>query len=180
MKKYIAFFRGINVGGHKKVPMAELKRLFEELSFENIKTLLNSGNVLFEANETKEESLIKKIEGAFETKFGFDSRIMIRTFAEIENIISLDPFKKIKVEKHTRLYVTFLPAKSISKLKLPYASPEEDFQILSKSNREVFSVLTLKSSQSVKAMAFIEKEFGKDVTTRNWNTIIKLSEMYGL
>ncbi len=173
--KYALFLRGINVGGNKKISMTELKVFLETLGFKNIKTLLNSGNVVFETKETAEEDLIKKVESNFKSKFGFESKIIIRTFAEIEKIIGLNPFKKITIEKHTRLYITLLPENEKSKLKLPYTSPGKDFHILSKTKREAFSALTLLTSESVKAMAFIEHEFGKNVTTRNWNTIIKLA-----
>ncbi len=176
-EKYIALLRGINVGGHKKVPMAELRSLYESLKFNHVTTLLNSGNVVFEARKTSEATLIKKIEEAFQKNFGFGSNIVLRTMSDIKQLIAMAPFKSIKVDKNVRLYVTFLGSTQKSSLKLPYTSPEKDFRILKKTDREVFSVLTVKTAKSVNAMAFIEEEFGRDVTTRNWNTIQKIAAL---
>lgn len=176
MNRYVALLRGINVGGNKKVPMALLREMFSEMGLENPKTLLNSGNVVFESKEKNEAQLVEKLEQQIEKTFAFQVSVMVRAIEEIENIIHLDPFKKIEVDKDTRLYVTFLPKNPENELKLPYVSAEKDFQILQKNGREVFSVLKLKTAKSVDAMAFLEKEYGKNVTTRNWNTVKKIVE----
>lgn len=175
--RYITLLRGINVGGHKKVPMAELRELFGSWSFENAKTLLNSGNIAFDTKETGEEKLVREIETRFTKAFGFASKVMLRKIPDIKGLITLDPFKKITVDNDTRLYVTFLRKAAESRLKLPYTSEQNDFQIIGKTEREVFSVLTLKTARSVDAMAFLEKEFGKDITTRNWNTVLKIADL---
>ncbi len=70
MTRYVAFLRGINVGGHQPVKMEELKKAFESMGFQNVKTLLASGNVLFETPETGADNLIKQIEGKLEKEFG--------------------------------------------------------------------------------------------------------------
>jgi uncharacterized protein (DUF1697 family) len=175
--KFVVFFRGINVGGHKKAPMADLKAMFSKMGFENVKTLLNSGNVVFETDKIEEGDLIKKIDENFQKSFGFESKIMVRTMEQIQKLVDLKPFEEIDVDKDTRLYVSFLPEETDSSLKLPYTSPNGDFKILQKTNREVFSVLNLKNTRSVDAMAFLEKEYGKDITTRNWNTVMKIIKL---
>ncbi len=172
--RYVAFHRGINIGGHKKVPMAELRELYESLEFENVKTILNSGNVVFGAVKKTELSIVKEIEDAFQKKFGFESRTMIRAMTNLKKLVDTDPFRSVSVDKDVRLYVTFLREKQRSHLKLPYRAPGSDLLILQITDREVCSALTLKTSRSVDAMAFLEKEFGKDVTTRSWNTILKI------
>lgn len=174
MDKYVVFLRGINVGGHKKVPMAELKKMLACMGFENIKTLLNSGNVVFETQKTDERELVKKISVELEKTFGFKIQTMVRSMEKIQQLIELDPFKEIQIDKDARLYATFLPEKIKSSLSLPYISSEKGFRILEKTDREVFSVLNLNELGSVAAMAIIEKEYGKDVTTRNWNTVKKI------
>ena len=99
---------------------------------------------------------------------------MIRTSVALEELIAVDPFKNVKVEKDVRLYVTFLRERQESGLKVPYRTLKGDLLILKITDREVCSMLTLKTSRSVDAMAFLEREFGKDITTRNWNTIKKV------
>jgi uncharacterized protein (DUF1697 family) len=97
---------------------------------------------------------------------------MLRTFQEIEELLTADPFKKITVTPQTRIYVTFLSEKAKSTLQIPYASAKKDFQIL-----RVCSVLELSPRrETVDLMSFIEKEFGKKVTTSNWNTLLRISK----
>lgn len=175
MIKYVCLLRGINVGGNKKVPMAELKQMFGALGYQNVKTLLNSGNVVFEAEKAGEELMVSRLEEAIHKTFGFESRVMVRSMADLEALIALDPFKEIEATKKTRLYVTFLRKKSQSALDLPYTSPGKDFRIIAKTNREVFSALMVETARSVDAMAFLEQEFGKDITTRNWNTVVRMA-----
>lgn len=76
---YIAFLRGINVGGHHKVPMSELKKEFQKLGFENIVTLLNSGNIIFEGSSNNTTSLEQQISTHLENVFGFSILTIIRT-----------------------------------------------------------------------------------------------------
>lgn len=174
--KYAAFLRGINVGGNKKVPMTELKKCLEKLGFKNVKTLLNSGNVVFETDKTKPDVLRKKIEAELKRTFGFEVSTIIRSLDELQKLIDSDPFKGIKVTPATRLYITFLSEKPTTKLKLPYTSPDRNFKILQASNTEVYSWLVVTADRgSVDAMGILEKEYGKNVTTRNWNTVKKLS-----
>ena len=75
---YVAFLRGINVGGHHKVPMADLRKELEKLDFENVETLLNSGNIIFEAIDDNEENLEKKISLHLEKSFGFPVPSIVR------------------------------------------------------------------------------------------------------
>lgn len=177
MKKYVAFLRGINVGGHQ-VKMAELKKELELLGYKNVKTLIASGNVYFESKETDEQKLTKKLEQQLEKKWGFAIPVVLRTIEQLENLVKLDPFKNISVDKNTRLYITFLKEKSGSKMKT-YEFPGKQFNILNVTSGEIFSVLQLDGNgRTVDLMNIIEKEFGKAVTTRNWNTIAKAAQLH--
>ena len=175
MVNYAAFLRGINVGGHKPVPMQKLKKAFESLRFKNVRTLLASGNVVFEAPLTNTTTLEQKIEDKLKKTFGHEIGVLIRSMEELKRLSESQPFKGIDVTPQTRLYVTFLSEKSKSSLKIPYASPDKGFRILRVSAREVCSVLTLSpNSRSIDLMDVLEKEFGRKVTTRNWNTIVRI------
>ncbi len=172
---YVALLRGINVGGNKKVPMALLKKMLEKMGYTNVKTLLASGNAVFETTERDAEQIRSSCEKQFEKTFGFTSSFIIRKISDIVALAKADPFKGITVAPDIRLYITFLPGKPKSTLKIPYTSPEGDFRILKVTTGEVMSVLDLsKGSGTVDAMKIVEKEFGKEVTTRNWNTVLKL------
>ncbi len=143
MAKYAAFLRGINVGGNKPVSMESLKKAFESLGFRNVKTLLASGNVLFEARSANAGTLVKRIEEKLEQTFGHEIGTIVRTLEELQDLADLDPFKGIKVTPRTRLFVTFLSEKPKTSLKIPYESPDKSFRIIRLTNREVCSVLTL-------------------------------------
>lgn len=172
--KYVAFFRGINVGGHKKTPMAQLKKMFSQMGFSNVKTFLNSGNVVFESEPIQENELREKIDENFQEHFGFESKIIIRSGGHVQELMALKPFEEIEIHKDTRLFVSFLSTEIEKKTRLPYE--EEGFKILQKTGREVFWVLNVKKKPSVDAMSFLEKQFGTDLTTRNWNTLIKIAK----
>lgn len=173
--RYAALLRGINVGGNKKVPMADLKKHLEKAGYENIKTLLASGNVLFDADEKDPKKLRATLEALLEKKFGFTIPVILRTVEELKALEKTNPFKGIVVTPETRLYVTFLSEKPKSTLKIPYESKEKDMRILRVTDGEVISVfLVTEKYGTTDGMGVIEREFGKNVTTRNWNTVMKL------
>jgi uncharacterized protein (DUF1697 family) len=175
MTKFVALLRGINVGGNNLIKMDDLKKCFAALGLKNVKTILASGNVLFESSDDDEDALAKKIQKKLEDVLGHKVGIQIRSIDEIQKLADRNPFKKIKVTPETRLYITFLPEKPNSKLKIPYTSPEKDFRILDVTNREICSVVDLNLGRgTVEAMGILDKEFGKNITTRNWNTIGKI------
>jgi len=183
MQKYVALLRGINVGGNKKVPMAELKKVLEKSGLINVKTLLASGNVVFSQRDGFPESnsnilqLQTLIPSIIEKEFGFPVPALLRTHKEIEKIIELNPFKEIKVTPQIRLYVTFLSENSKDKSSITYISPDKSFKIISSFDRTVFSVLDLSISNTPEAMNMLEKIYGKNITTRNWNTILKIANL---
>jgi|SRR5579884_2536688 len=151
--KYLALLRGINVGGNTKVEMAKLKECFEKLGFTEVKTLLNSGNVVF---ESPENSLLKeKIEKQLEQTFGFYILVLIRTAEEIKKLIAKDPFKEVKITPDIRLYVTFLPE-----------------------GGELTTAITVSPQKTTTdLMTRLDKKYGKTITTRNWNTVIKIAKL---
>jgi len=172
---YAAFLRGINVGGHKTVPMEKLKKAFEALRFKNVQTLLASGNVVFETQALSTAALEQMIEEKLKKIFGHEIGVLVRTIEELQDLSESQPFKGIDVTPQTRLYVTFLSEKSKSNLKIPYASPDKSFRILHTSTREVCSVLTLTpNSRTIDLMNVLEKEFVRTVSTRNWNTVVRV------
>jgi uncharacterized protein (DUF1697 family) len=179
--KYAAFLRGINVGGNTQIKMEELRRVFASFGFRNVRTLLNSGNVIFEAAETDAPTLAHGIERTLEQAFGFKSDVILRTAEEIQAIVASEPFAGVTVTPATRLYITLVGAARAdghgSGLSIPYESPAGDFLILRVVHGAICSVLTLSPQRgTVDLMKFIEQAFGKRVTTRSWNTIIKVQQ----
>ncbi len=172
---YVVLLRGINVGGHKVIKMGELVGVFESLGFQNVTTVLASGNVIFECPKADPVNLTARIETALKKAFGCDVGVIIRAILQLEELVASDPFAKIKLTSDTRLYVTFLPERVSSTLKVPYQSPDKAFKVVSISNGDVCSILTVTpGTQSTDLMSFLEKQFGKKITTRNWNTVEKI------
>lgn len=175
MPKYVAFLRGINVGGNKQIKMDALQRAFLSWKFVNVKTLLASGNVLFETKNSDASVSAESIEKNIKKTFGRDVNVILRSFQQIQDLFDANPFKNVKVTPQTRLYVTFLSEKPKTHLKIPCESPQKNFKIFRVSNNAVFSVLTLLPNfGTIESMAILEKEFGRKITTRNWNTITKI------
>lgn len=175
--RYVAFLRGINLG-KRRVKNDQLGTVFEELGFTNVRVLIASGNVLFDADTKDEAGLTKTVEDALAKGLGFQVSTMLRSQPEVHRILDRNPFKGIDVTKQTRLYVTLLAEKTNSSMKLPYASADGSFRILSRDEREVYSVLTVsEGGRTVDLMAVLEKEYGKGATTRNWNTIQKAAAL---
>jgi len=173
MNKYVSFLRGINVGGHKKVPMAELKKHFEIMGFRNVKTLLASGNVVFEG----EESHLNQIPHQLEKAIGFSIPVIIFPFHKLEEILQSDPFRDIEATTKTRLYITFLPDIPKSGLTIPFETDDGSFRIIQQNGKFIYSVLDLEKTGTVDGMKILEKEYGKNITTRNYNTIQKIAKL---
>lgn len=173
-EKYIAFLRGINVGGHHKVPMADLRKELQQLDFDNIITVLNSGNIVFEAMIGHLEELEQRISEHLEGHFGFPIPTIVRKATTIQALFDKQPFANIEVTKEIRLYVSLLKTDKAVELELPWISDDTSFRILEKKGKNVLSVLDLSISKTPKAMKVLEQTYGKDITTRNWKTIERI------
>jgi uncharacterized protein (DUF1697 family) len=174
---YAAFLRGINVGGNKTVKMADVKKAFESLGFRDVKSVGASGNIVFASGSTDCLEIAETITAGLQKKLGLSSSAIVRRIDQLRKMAEADPFQAVQITPDIRLYVTFMgvPSKSRNGVNIPYVSPDNVFQILKLTKTEIFSVVDLSSGGStLDAMEFLEKEFGKSLTTRNWNTIKKL------
>ena len=171
---YVAFLRGVNVGGNR-FKMEDLRNAFKEWGFEGVSTYLASGNIRFSTDKSDENALRIEIHDGIEEKFGLDISVIVRTFEYLKNLAAKEPFYEFKENENTRFYMSFSAKPIKSEIKVPYISEEGNLEIPFVTDREVFSVVRLGENYgTLDAMDFIEKEFGKDITTRNWNTIEKI------
>jgi uncharacterized protein (DUF1697 family) len=173
---YVAFLRGINVGGRSLIKMTDLRKVFAKIGFTNVRTMLASGNVVFSSAQMDEKAIVDEIRLGLKKTLKNDIGVALRSLDELKKLRSADPFKGIAVTPSIRLYVTFMAEKAKPRtISVPYATPQGEFRILQATPLEVFSVLDLaKGKGTPEAMNIIEKEFGSDVTTRNWNTVLKV------
>ena len=176
-EKYVAFLRGINVGGHHKVPMADLKKELGKLKLENVVTLLNSGNIIFDSIHDSVTHLENMMSAQLEKSFGFSIPTIIRHADVIDELLRSNPFKDVELTKDIRLYVSFLRNNENPGLKLPWKSDDSSFEIIGQCENVILSLLDLAISKTPKAMGALEKSFGKDITTRNWKTIERIGKI---
>lgn len=175
-ERYILLLRGINVGGHHKLPMKDLKLELEKMGMENIVTILNSGNAVFEYKKEKTSGLEELIASQLEKTFGFPVPSIVRTSDEIKSVAEEDCFSKVNSKREMHQYISFSKNRLKPEIKLPWKSKDESFEILKVTDKEIFSILYLDKGKSVKGMEELEKIFGKDITTRNLNTVQKLTQ----
>ena len=178
MTKCAAFLRGINVGGHHKVPMAQLKKCLEDMGCENVQTLLNSGNVVFGCDSKDSGELEKRLEAKLAEEFCFGIPCMVITKDELQRWIEADPFSRIEIHPDIRLYISIIRSGTVAPADSPESYDGGAFCIISRNGRMVASVLDLSMTKTVKGMESLEKIYGKDITTRNWNTIQKVAQLF--
>jgi uncharacterized protein (DUF1697 family) len=177
MPIYISMLRGINVGGHKRIKMDQLRRSFEALGFEQVQTYIQSGNVVFKTGKSFTSKLSKRIEGRILEDFGFAVSVITRTADETETTIANNPFLKERGVDPERLHVMFLseiptPA-ALEKLAALTAPPDQ----CRCSDREIYFYLPNGVSKSVLMKSPVDRILAVVTTTRNWRTVNTLHHM---
>ncbi|MDF2960205.1 MAG: hypothetical protein K0S39_1940 [Paenibacillus sp.] len=177
MTRYVALLRGINVSGQKIIKMDHLKRFFESLQFQNVKTYIQSGNVIFDTGKEETDTLRKMLESKLHEVFGFEVTVVIRTIDEMEEIIKRNPFNLNESQENEKIYVSFLSGEpgteAIASL-LTYKNEVDDFHVL---KREVYILCRGNYGKSLFSNNFLEKKLKLSATTRNWQTVNKLAAM---
>lgn len=167
MARYAAFLRGVMPTNAK---MPELKAAFEAAGFTDVKTLLGSGNVVFTARAASTATLERRAEQAMHEQLGQAFMTIVRPVDELRKILATDPYKKFPSRPEAKRIMTFLRAPAGKKLKLPIEF--EGARILAMQGGVIFSDYT-RSPKGPIFMTLIEKTFGKEVTTRTWETVSK-------
>lgn len=171
--RYVALLRGINVGGNNMIKMETLRAIFESLGFENVKSYINSGNLAFDTAKTDDGKLSSKIHDAILKEFGFDISVMVRSVAEISDIVASNPFEG-QFESHKDIHVFFLNKKLSDDqhaLLLEMGNANEMFGIF---DRYIICMLKIHILDSAVGKGFIDKKLKVASTARNWRTVQKL------
>jgi uncharacterized protein (DUF1697 family) len=173
MTTFIALIRGINVGGHKKVKMADLRVACEALGLDDVRTLLQSGNVVFRTSRTDRAALVSEIESVL----GVDAKVILRTAKELQAAIAANPMKEQAQKTPSAFIVAFLAQKpapaAMKTLTDAYKGPEE----MRLHGAELYIHYGAGMGTSKLTNVLIEKKLGVTGTARNWNTVTKLAEM---
>jgi uncharacterized protein (DUF1697 family) len=172
---YVALLRGINLGG-RQLPMKDLVAMFERAGCTNVRSYIQSGNVVFIAAEKVAMGLSAVIEKAIRTRFKYDAPVVLRSAAELATVARKNPYLAAGAEPKS-LYVAFLasapPSASVAGLD-PKRSPPDEFVV---KGRDVYLRLPNGAGKSKLTNAYFDSKLGTTSTIRNWATVQRLLEM---
>ncbi|MGH2746893.1 MAG: DUF1697 domain-containing protein [Actinomycetota bacterium] len=168
--KYAALLRGIGPS-NPNMRNEKLRGVFQKLGFHDVQTVISSGNVLFESPSKDTKALETAIEEAIQRQLGFTSTTIIRSHQQLRRLVGSNLFEGIEDSPTTRLNVTFQKEKRRTNLQFPYRAEKRGYTVVGTHGREVFSVVDLTGASTSDLMAWLEKQFGKTITTRTWKTV---------
>lgn len=170
---YIAILRGINVGGKRKLLMADLKNLFTELEFTNITTYIQSGNIIFQSDKPDSKAIETDIETAINKNFGFEVPTIVLTKENYAKIIESNPYINKNIANIDKLHITFFKESAPKTIKINFET-EDSFK---QSNQAIYLNIEGKYHKTKLSNTYFEKQLKTTCTTRNWKTAIKLLEL---
>jgi uncharacterized protein (DUF1697 family) len=177
MTPLIALLRAINVSGKNKLRMPDLKALVEGLGYHRVVTYLQSGNLVFDAEQPDQALAARQIEAEVTRVYGYSVRVLTRDRQVFERLIAGSPFTHGRSEDPARLYVTFLEVapenQAVNAIKIP-AGCADEFELR---GREIYLFCPGGYGNSKLSNAFFENKLGLSATTRNWNTVNALVEL---
>jgi len=177
MPVVISLLRAVNVGGHAVIKMADLRALYESLKFQSVQSYVQSGNVIFRTDEKDLAKITRKIQGAIAKRFGVTPGVILRTTAEMRDVVRRNPFAKRKGIESNRLHVSFLETKLESTACDQLAEIVLTSEELIPSGGELFIYCSNGMGKSKIPWAKVDRICGTRGTARNWNSVTKLLEM---
>ncbi len=178
MPSYVALLRSVNVAGHGRIAMTELRASFEGLGYRDVTTYIQTGNVLFSTGSRSETGITAAIEDRLAEEWGSSPAVILRSVTELRRIGTASPYAGAGAHP-SRHHVTFLatapsPA-ALAALELPPSGRDE----LVVDGREVYVSTPDGYAETKYSGAFLERRLGVVSTTRNWNTVAKLCDLAG-
>ena len=173
MNTYIIILRGINVSGHRKIPMAELREQLGHIGLECIQSYIQSGNLVVKSSLSRDQLSASVADGILK-HFGFEVPVLVLTSTELSSIIDKNPFSH---GDSAKLHVTFLahtPAKDKLNTLPPSPNPQDQYVV---KDQAVYVYCAGGYGRTKINNNFFEKTLEVTATTRNWRTCLKLSEM---
>ncbi|HTJ28399.1 MAG TPA: DUF1697 domain-containing protein [Candidatus Limnocylindria bacterium] len=175
---FIALLRAVNVGGTTKVPMTELRQVLDELGLRDVRSLLQTGNLVFSNGAgTNAAELEWRLEGAIANRFGLRTDVMVRTAQEWRRIVVRNPFPDEAERDPSHLVVMCLKdapnASHVRELQAAITGPE----LVRAGERELYITYPMGIGRSRLTNALIEARLATRGTARNWNTVLRLGEL---
>lgn len=178
MPRYVALLRSVNIGGHGRVAMNELRTSFDKLGYTDVVTYIQSGNVLFNARSKSEPTIVSAIEERLAEDFGDSPAVILRSVPELLRVGRSSPYAK-KGADPARHHVTFLAERPDKKVVTALVLPPSGRDELVVDGREVYVYTPEGYSNSKLTGTLLERRLGVLSTTRNWNTVTKLCALAG-
>lgn len=177
MPAIISLLRAVNVAGHNVVKMDALRELYESLGLRGAQSYVQSGNVVFRTEAKDQVRLQKRIEDGIEKSFGFRPVVVLRTSAELKDVIRRNPFAKRSGIEPNRLVVSFLAGQPVEEAKERVVQIKVGPEELRLDGRELYIYYAAGMGTSKLTPAVLERALKVSGTARNWNTVTKLLEM---
>ena len=174
MPAVACLLRGINIGGHHKLPMNDLRTLCTSLGLCDVRTLLQSGNVVFRADARSFRRLPALLEDSLEERFGFRPTVFLRTAAELRSIVSRNPLLRHAQADPGKFAVLFLAAAPEARALDRMKSLKADNELLELVGHELYIYLPQGFGRSKLLAGSLDRTLGTAATGRNWNTVCKL------
>ncbi len=175
MTTHIALLRGINVGGHKPVPMAELRALLTRLGLADVRTLLQSGNAVFRSDAHSGAALERLLEEAVEEHMGVAAAVVVRTAKEWRRIVRENPFPDAAERDPGHLLVMCCKARLEPRDVAALQRTITGREVVHATGQELYAIYPDGAGRSRLTNTLIEKTLGTRGTARNWNTVLKLA-----
>lgn len=173
--KYVALLRGIGPG-NPNMSHDSFRKFFGDLGFANATPLISSGNIIFETEEKDSTKLEKIIEEALPKKLGFARSTIIRSQEDLKKLIAENPFAGYEDSHSSTLNVTFLKNSQKIDFEFPYQVEGKNYKLIGMHDNAVFTVINLDSERTPDLMVWLEKQFGKEITTRTWKTVNRIAK----
>jgi len=173
MAKYVALLRGIGPS-NPNMRQKKLCGVLEDLGFSGVAGVISSGNVLFEANSTDAEVLEAMIEPAWPRKLGFSSTTIIRSQEQLQQLAAIDPFKGLEHSSKSYLMATFFKKPLRMPFKLPHQPHGKPYRLIYADKLTLCTITDNTVLQTTDLMAWLEKQFGKEITSRTWLTVQRI------
>jgi uncharacterized protein (DUF1697 family) len=174
MPVLVSMLRGVNLGKHNKINMSALRALYESLKFENPRTYVQSGNVIFRTTEKNSAALAKKIQNAIEREFGCRPEVILRTPEELRKAIATSPFAGRRALEPNKLLVTFLAAEPAPDAHATLFNLKSHPEELHLHGRELYIYFPDGVGRSKLPWSSVEKLLKVTGTARNWNSVTKM------
>ncbi len=148
--------------------------VFEKLGFSNVTPVISSGNVIFESDEINKKTLELKIEKAWPEQLGFTSTTVVRSQKDLEKLIKANTFGDLTHGPSSYLLVTFFKKPTKISFKLPYSPPDKTYKLVAEVNNTLFTTTDNTKIKTPDLMTWLEKQFGKEITSRTWKTVERI------